>query len=222
MTKRVKTSKHSETTLEIPMPRWVGGSFLELVQEFNDRYLESLMRLAEKGDTGSLPDIPRRHGRLWTSIDTHARRRASLCPVILADFRFRNVIWWRNAADGKDANHQNIGRSGVARIDEMEMARNALTVAWLTAREDLCLATLLIGMSVEVAEIVAGFTLHGLWQLADQSHGCLRPRYEKRAVFWGRLLRAAARDDRTMLHDIHLHAILLADTEHGGRASTHV
>ena len=180
------------------------------------------MRSAEKGDNHNVPDIPRRHGRLWTSIDTQARRRASLCPVILADFRFRDFAWWRKAADGKYANHEEIDRTGVARISEMEMARNALTVAWLTAREDVCLAAILIGMSAEVAEIVAGFTLNGLWKLADRNHDCLRPRYEKRALFWGRLLRAAVRDDRSALHDIHLHAVLLADTAHGDRAITHV
>jgi hypothetical protein len=205
----------------MPMPRWLGGTCLELVQAFNDRYLECLARTAQWADAPVLPDIVRAHRRLWMALEGEARYRASRCPFVLADLQFGNAEWWSDAQHGRRSDRSERRDGMFPWIINMEMARDALTVAWYTAREDICLGTLLIGMSAEVGGIVAKLSLHELWQFADRHHHCLRPRCENREAFWGRLLRAAVRDDRATLHDLHRHAFLLADADYGRRAIAH-
>ena len=221
MSKRPRKQEESETPLAIAASPWIGGSCLELIHEFNDRYLESLARSAQWGDARKMPDILRVHRRLWNAMEARARFRASRCPFILADLEFGSVDWWQRAQSGQRSDCMDLGGGVFPWVVGMEVARDALTVAWYTARVDICLATLLIGMSGEIAEIVAKLSLHQLWQVADQQHQRLRPRWENRNAFWGRLLSAAVRDDRETLHDLHRHAFLLADAEYGLRASAH-
>jgi hypothetical protein len=134
MMKHSTKSNRSEKTLQITTPKWIGGSFLELVQAFNNRYLETLTRAARRGEVQTLPAIPRRHQCMWTSLDRRALRRASLCPVILADFKFRDVAWWRSAANAEPPGNRDVDGEPIRRIGDMEVARDALTVAWLTVR----------------------------------------------------------------------------------------
>lgn len=210
MSNRSRRQNLPETPATLPVPRWIGGSALELVQAFNDRYLECLGRSAQSTDARYVPDFLRTHRRLWVEMGEDARRRASRCPFVLADLQFANADWWRRARSEPRISRGEFGGM-FPWIINMELARDVLTVAWYTAREDLSLGTLLIGMSADVAEFLAKLSLHELWQFADRHHHSLRPRCENRSAFWGRLLRAAVRDDRATLHDLHWHAFLLAD-----------
>ncbi len=157
---------------------------------------------------------------LWVNLDAAARRRASRCPLLLADIRFRNAPWWQrlcNDASWRDA------PPGPTRLflrsQAVELTRDALIVAWRTAQQDTRLAVTLLGMSGEVAGIVATLGLGHLRRIADLHHRHLRPRWDGSSTFWGRLLRAASRDDRQALCDLHLHAWQLADADSGSAAS---
>ena len=218
MSNRSRKKEEPESVAAIAMPRWLGSTCLELVQAFNDRYLECLARSAQWESAPALPEILRTHRQLWKALEGDARYRASRCPFVLADLQFGNGEWWKDAQQGRRSDRTERRDGMFPWIINMEMARDALTVAWYTAREDICLGTLLIGMSAEVSEIVAKLTLQELWQFADCHHHCLRPRSESRSAFWGRLLSAAVRDDRATLRDLHRHAFLLADAECGRRA----
>lgn len=200
------------------LSRWVGGSCLDLVYEFNDRYLESLACGMRRDRPEAMPAVVRRDRSLWDAMDEKARRRASMCPFLLADFHFSNVRWWQKALSGERSYEPFPRASDFPWVIAMDLARDALTVAWYTARQDICLATLLIGAPAEVAEIMSKFTLHALWRLADQSHYELHPRYENRRAFWSRLLSAATRGDQEALHDLHRSAFLFADSERECRA----
>jgi len=57
MSKRIRTQEHPETPLAIAASRWIGGSCLELIHEFNNRFLESLARSAQWGPKEKMPDI---------------------------------------------------------------------------------------------------------------------------------------------------------------------
>ena len=218
MTKQPRNRAESEISCALTASRWIGGSCLNLVCEFNDRYLENLARAAECGCAETMPAIVRAHQSLWLAVDDEVRQRASTCPFLLADFQFSSVSWWQRAQSGDRLDHQGLRAGDFPWIIAMDLARDALTVAWYTARQDICLATLLVGVPAEVAEIIANFTLQALWRLADHHHPYLRPRYESRSGFWNRLLSAAARDDRDALHDLHRSAFLFADSEHERRA----
>ena len=220
MSNRSRKPKEPSALSAVTMSRWPGGPCLELIQAFNDRYLECLVRSAQWGDPRVLPDILCTHQRLWMALESDARKRASQCPFILADLQFGNSDWWKEARSGQRSGRGELGGGIFPWIISMEIARDVLTIAWHTAREDICLGTLLIGMSVEVGEIVANFNLHELWQFADRHHDCVRPRHENQHAFWGRLLSAAARDDRATINDLHRHAFLLSDAKCGQRAHT--
>ena len=222
MSNRSRKPKEPSALSTVAMPRWPGGSYLELIQAFNDRYLECLARSAQWGDLRALPEILGIHRRLWMELEADARHRASQCPFVLADLQFGNVDWWKDARSGQRSDRGARGGAIFPWIISMEMARGVLTVAWYTAREDICLAMLLIGMSAEVAEIVANFSLHELWQFADRHHDCVRPRHENQHAFWGRLLGAATHGDRASLNDLHRHAFLLSDAKCGQRAPAQV
>ena len=220
MSNRSKRPREPEVQTAATMSRWLGGSCLELVRAFNDRYLECLARSAQWADAPVMPDILRVHRRLWLAMEGEARFRASRCPIVLANLQFGNVDWWMEAQSGQRSDRPELGGGIFPWIISMEMARDVLTVAWYTAREDICLAMLLIGMSAEVAEIVANFSLHELWRFADRHHDCVRPRHENQHAFWGRLLGAATHGDRASLKDLHRHAFLLSDAKCGQRAPT--
>ena len=218
MSNRSRRQNLPETPATLPVPQWIGGSALELVQAFNDRYLECLVRSAQWADTRYVPDFLRTHRRLWMAMSEDARHRASRCPFLLADLQFSDAEWWQKAQSAPRMGRGEFGGM-FPWIINMDLTRDVLTVAWYTAREDLSLGTLLIGMSGDVAELIARFSLHELWQFADRHHHSLRPRCENRSAFWGRLLDAAVRDDRATLHDLHWHAFLLADAGSAGNAS---
>ena len=218
MSNRSRKPKEPSALSTVAMPRWPGGSYLELIQAFNDRYLECLARSAQWGDPRALPEILSIHRRLWMELEADARHRASQCPFVLADLQFGNGDWWKDARSGQRSDRGARGGAIFPWIISMEMARGVLTVAWYTAREDICLAVLLIGMSAEVAGIIANFSLHELWQFADRHHECVRPRHENQYAFWGRLLGAATHGDRASLNDLHRHAFLLSDAKCGQRA----
>ena len=218
MTNQPRNRLDSDITCGLTTARWIGGSCLDLVSDFNDRYLENLARAAECGRIGAMPAIVRAHQALWLAVNDKVRQRASTCPFLLADFQFNNVSWWQRAQSGERLDLPDPTVWDFPWIIAVDLARDALTVAWYAARQDICLATLLIGVPAQVAEIISKFTLQALWRLADHYHPYLRPRYESRSGFWNRLLSAAAQDDRDALHDLHRSAFLFADSEHARRA----
>ncbi|MGH7108410.1 MAG: hypothetical protein ACREFT_18095 [Acetobacteraceae bacterium] len=97
----------------------------------------------------------------------------------------------------------------------IELMRDALTVAWYTARQDIRLAATLLAMSDGVARVIAKLGLRHLRLIPDRHHQQLRPRWDHMSSFWGRLLSAASRDDVEALHDLQLHAYQLADADSG-------
>ena len=200
----------------MPSPPWTGAPCLELVHEFNERFIEGVVEAARANDGRSAPEMVRRHRDLWANLDAAARLRASRCPFLLVDIQFRNAAWWRQACN--DAAWQS-DPPGSARLfprtRAVELARDALIVAWRTAQHDTRVAATLLAMSEEVAGIVATLGLGHLRDIPDHHHRHLRPRWEGSSSFWGRLACAAGRDDREALSDVHLYAVQLADADMG-------
>lgn len=202
------------------VPPWSGGPCLELVHEFNERFITQVAQAAREDAEHTLPEMVRLHRDLWVSLDGPARRRASECPFLLADVQFRNANWWQRAQN--DASWHGGSASPVrlfTRRPAIELMRDALLVAWSTARHDTRLAATLLAMSDEVARVVAKLGLRHLQHIPEQCHQHLRPRWQHLSSFWGRLLSAASCDDREALYDLQLHAFQLADAGSGLAAS---
>lgn len=202
------------------VPPWDGGPSLELVHEFNERFVTETAQAAREDGERVLPEMVRMHRDLWVRLDGPARRRASECPFLLADIQFRNAAWWQRAQN--DASWHGGQPTAVrlfSRKPAIELMRDALLVAWSTARQDPRLAATLLAMSDEVARVVAKLGLHHLRRIPEQCHQHLRPRWQHLSSFWGRLLSAASCDDREALYDLQLHAFQLADADSGLAAS---
>ena len=197
-------------------PPWPGGPCLELIHEFNERFMLETAEVVRESDPSTLPEVVRIHRDLWVTLDAPACRRASRCPFLLADIHFRNEAWWQRA-QGDDSWQS--GPAGPGRLFSrkvaVELMRDAVIVAWCTARQDARLASAILTMSEEVARIVAQLGLRHLRLIPDHHHQHLRPRWDHLSSLWGRLLSAAIRDDVEALHDLQLHAYQLADADSG-------
>ena len=204
----------------ISAPPWIGAPCLELVREFNERLIEAVYETARESDRRRAPEMVRTHRDLWVNLDPAARRRAGRFPFLLADIQFRNAAWWRRARN--EASWQGCPPGSThlfLRRRAVELTRDALIVAWITAQQDTRLAVTLLAMSKEVAGIVATLGLDHLRRIPDLHYWHLRPRWDHSDLFWGRLLSAASRGDRQALRGLHMHALQLADSDSGSAAS---
>ena len=216
MSRRSRRQSRLEAPLSFVPPPWPGGPCLELVYEFNERFIQETAEVAREGDASTLPDMVRIHRDLWVALDPPACHRASRCPFLLADIQFRNEAWWQRVQS--DASWQSgpaVSVRHFPRRRAVELMRDALIVAWYTARQDTRLAAGLLAMSDGVTRAVAKLSLRHLRLIPDHHHQHLRLRWEYLSSFWGRLLSAASRDDAEALHDLHLHAYQLADADSG-------
>jgi hypothetical protein len=209
-----------EVPRSISVPPWPGGPCLELVHEFNERYVELVAQAAREDGEHTAPEIVRAHRALWRTLDPTAQRRASRCPFLLADIQFRDAPWWQRAQrepswDGGPFTSVSMFSRRLA----VELMRDALLVAWYIARLDTGVAATLLAMSKDVASIVAKLGLRQLRDIAEHQHHQLRPRWEHLSSFWGRLLSAAGRDDDQALLELHRHGFQLADAETCSAAS---
>ena len=220
MPRRPRRHSRLEAPLSfVPQP-WPGGPCLELVHEFNERFMVETAEVVRESDASALPEMVRMHRDLWVTLDAAACRRASRCPFLLADINFRNEIWWQRAQSDTASQSGPVSSARLfPRKREIELMRDALIVAWFTARQDPRLAVALLAMSEAVVRIIATLGLRHLRLIPDHHHQHLRPRWDHLSSFWGRLLSAATRDDIDALHDLHLHAHQLADGDSGFTAS---
>lgn len=213
MSKRSTKKTHADAPRSTSSPPWTGTPFLELVHEFNERFIEQVAEMARSDDVLSAPEMVRSHRELWAGLDARACRCVSRCPFLLADIRFRNLTWWQRIQQHA-AGHPESPPSAAPLFPAkpaIELTRDALIVAWSTARQDTHIAATLLAMSHEVARIVARLGLGQLRHITDHHHHHLRPRWEHLSSFWGRLLTAAHDDDGDALYALHLQAFQLAD-----------
>ncbi len=213
MSKRSMKRAQGDTPRSTSPPPWAGTPFLALVHEFNELFVEQVAEIARGDDLLTAPEMVRSHRELWAGLDARARRSASRCPFLLADIQFRNQPWWQRV-QYHAGGHPDSPPSAAPLFSPkpaVELTRDALIVAWSTARQDTRLAATLLAMSHEVARIVAQLGLSHLRHITDHHHHHLRPRWEHLSPFWGRLLTAAHNDDRDALYTLHLQAFQFAD-----------
>lgn len=168
------------------VPPWAGGPCIELVHEFNELFVEQVAKAAREDGEHSMPEMVRMHRDLWVSLDGPARRRASQCPFLLADIQFRNAAWWQRAQN--DPTWHGGPPSSMRlflRKPAVDLMRDALVVAWCTARQDTRLAATFFAMSDEVARVVAKLGLRQLRHMTDHCYQHLRPRWQHLSTFWG-------------------------------------
>src|SRR4029077_13858496 len=81
-------------------------------------------------------------------------------------------------------------RGAFPRYTGTQLARATLMLAWHTARSDRHL-TFLLGLTPEVAAIIADLSLSEIFQISDARFKHARPRWEDRPAVWRRLFMVA-------------------------------
>lgn len=163
---------------------------LTLIRELNERCLELMVQLA-RSDFTPAPEALVANRALWTGLDATARHRAASYPFLLLDINFASAAWWRWAA-----NPQCLERKGAAVAHfptkiAAELMRETTTLAWIIARSDQRLGTVLCGMAPAVARLFASFGTPDVERVATKHCRCLRLRYDDHPVFWRALLRVS-------------------------------
>ena len=200
---------------------WTGASCFKVVHEFNERFVRAITSVAREGDQGTMPEVVWIHRDLWPNLDAAAIRHMSQCPFLLANIHFRSATWWqqaRNVASSPGGAPGPVPLFSGERA--VELMWEAILIARRTIRVDTRDAAILLGMSSDVASVVADLGLGDLQHIAHHHHRHLRPRWEHRSAFWGKLLDTASHDDREALYELRLYAFQMADADSGPAAST--
>ena len=154
-----------------------------------------------------LPDVPR---VLWQRLDRRGIARLSQIPVLLFDMKFRDEQWWQDTVDAEGAACTLEGPYGLPADAIHELAREVLMVAWLSARSDARVATLITGMSYSTALLVAELTPADVGRVAFAGAKHLQLRWRRSESFWTTLLSAASEQDDHMLHLAKMHSLQLS------------
>lgn len=205
-----KAQTTRETTYRPPLPpRWKGSDSLTLVHEFNERCLAALTGFAKGLGPCDIPVIGQCRA-LWSQLDALSIQRAAQLPFVILNVRFTDGPWWRTVTD--PVLHSRIAPVTVGAWpgDLAEpLLQELLIFAWHTVKWDARVARLLLGMSPQAAETLAGLSPQRLTELGQEAAGELRLRRQNDLEFWGSLLTAALKNSRQALSDVHLHAKLL-------------
>jgi hypothetical protein len=190
-------------------PRWKGKDSLDLVYRLNERCLDLLSAVAVNDIPCELAGIAQ-HRELWSGLDAEAVKRAARFPFVILDVHFTEATWWRQVMISKDASATTSTRDDPwpAKLAEPLM-QETLIFAWHSVKWDRRVARLSLGMSSDVAEIIAGLSPRELAEISRRHSSALRMRWQDKADFWSHLLRAARNGDGDTLEEIHLHAKLL-------------
>jgi hypothetical protein len=194
--------------------QWKGAHALSRVYALNERCLELIAQVARMERTRCHLAIVNQHRSLWRSLSVAASKRAARTPYLLIDVHFQDVDWWRWAKAPRTS-----GRRGVplkpafsGRIAS-ELMREALMLAWSTVAMNRGTASILLGMTSTVSDIIAALGPQDVERITARHSRHLRPRWEDFPAFWGRLLSAARGDDEHALHEVRLHGMQLIGSE---------
>ena len=183
-----------------PLPALSAPS-LAALREINESALALLSDIAhdysaEPGDF-SLPYVARR-----VLQNAAARERAQLAdiPALLVDIEFRHTEWWQQVAMRPTRMADPAGpRHGTHRRALRSLTRAALAYAWNIVHQDRPGAQIVLGMSPEVIDVIAGIGPVHLQRIADRALWHLRPRWHDRPALWRHLLRPLARPESARL-----------------------
>ena len=153
--------------------------------------------------------LPNVSVELWVRIDHDGILRLAQLPVLLFEIKFRDEQWWEEVAAGTAAS-RNDDILGHAASDLVDLSREILTVAWLSARADARTAALVTGMSWRAAALLAEMTPSDLTRVASVGAKFLQPRWSGSQSFWETLLSAACNQDDHMLRLAKLHSVQLS------------
>jgi hypothetical protein len=192
---------------------WLGSTALGVLAELNEQCLALLAEEAAEHPDSAHP-LLRELAALWSRLDATAMKRAAACPYLLIDTGFGDPARWPWVQGPQVLERQ---RGPVVRFFTTARAsilmRTALTYGWHLAQNRPSAARLLLAMSPQCVNLLRGYTLTQLIELADEHPAWLQPRWPQRVRIWREFLTAAVAGEGPPLQHAHLRGlqILAAD-----------
>jgi hypothetical protein len=186
----------------------VRAQLLQSLREANERCIEMLVNAARTEAKDAFPLV--NHLRsLLRELTPDIRVRAARVALLLVDMQLGNAAWWTQLQS-----HPNRppplapARGSFPRASAVPLGRAILMLAWHSVRSDP-VGTCLLGVSPEVARIIASFSLSELDRVIDRRFRHVRPRWEDRPAVWRALLLSAQVGDARRARAASLWAIQL-------------
>jgi hypothetical protein len=187
--------------------RW-DGALLEPVAEINAFMLE-ILRATAAAEDHSTPRLVSGLRELWRELDAPAQQRLSHCPYLLLDAGFACRERWERLAPERGVMDGGGARGYFASPRGVALVRRTLVFAWHLARSNRLPARVLLGMSAECAERIAGSALRDLEALAELAPAWVVPRWEQQPAIWRQMMRAALDGQDAHLKQVQLRGVQL-------------
>jgi hypothetical protein len=191
---------------------WPATATLESLAEVNE---VGLVLLAEQAaaPVAQPAALLREVGRLWSTLDREARRRAAAVPYVLLDGGFADRERWRRPPAQVADSARGAAPAFFTVPGTTDAARLLFTWAWHLARAEGAAAQLLLGISAGCVSVIAGCTLRHMHSLAERHPEWLRPRWPAHAQLWRELLLAAGSGEPRALARARLHGLTMLAAE---------
>lgn len=160
------------------------------VSKLNARCLELIVHLA-RSRHAPMPLAVTANRALWCEFDPAARHRTANRSLLLLDLKFAHARWWHLAADGESGNETADAASYLPPIIAADLARETLALAWMLARADAGVATIVCGLAPSVARLFASFNPLDAERLCALHHTRLRLRFDDQPAYWRMHLKSA-------------------------------
>jgi hypothetical protein len=145
-------------------------------------------------------------------LGTGGRRRLAQRPFLLMGLKFQDAEWCERAVARAGKVTQPVWRSHYPRRSAIQLARGMLTLAGvMLAHRPLAYVCMKLGLSPEVAKIIAKSSLSELETIAQRYFTLMLPRWSDRPLVWQYFLQVAQAAEEEAVHGFGLHcAELLA------------
>jgi hypothetical protein len=184
------------------------AQLLQSLQEANERCIEMLVHAARAEARDTFPLV--NHLRpLLRELTPAALARAARTALLLVDMQLSNAAWWAHVQK-----HPNRPaplppvRGTFPRASAVPLGRTTVMFAWHAVRSDP-VGSCLLGVSSEVARIIASLSLTELDRVVERRFRYVRPRWEDRPSLWRALLLSAKSGDARRNRAINLRMIQL-------------
>jgi hypothetical protein len=159
---------------------------------------------------------------VWTCASEYALERAAESPMVLLDFNFQSVDWWRHVTSVPSCEDTRRDRAATDQTDDaVPLAHDLLLEAWSASRAMPRVASLVFGMAPDVTALIARLSPRELDRVAIGKVQEMGPRWADRPMFWRELFEAASHEDDEILANVYLHSLQLLGGELVSAQSTH-
>jgi hypothetical protein len=178
-------------------------------REVNERCLEMLVRSARQDFANPFP-LATELNELFLAADPATRARAAQRSFVLVDMQFQDHEWWQAArARPSQPAIAPAWRGAFPRQSGIALARATLVLACNAIRTDPAVASVLLGVSQAVAEVIHSLTFEQIDRISESRFRCVRPRWDDRPAVWRSLLTAVLSHDPLLLAAFDVHAMQL-------------